>query len=411
MIRRILALLIIILLPLLLVTPILAQEIIPTEPLIEVEEEQNPTLAGLGQVENIDRKETIVLPKDQIINKDYFAMGESITISGTINGDAYLAGGNILVEGDINGDLLVAGGSVNIRGKVSNDLRVGGGQVNITGEVGRNITVFGGVVNISDSAVIGGSIVSGAGSLNIFAPVPKDITAGAGQLTLASTVSGDVLAGVGKLMLTSNANVAGDIKYFSSDPLDLQPGATISGEIRQLSFPKERLDKEKIAGQIARFGFFVKLFSALSLLIIGVLLINLVPIYTQKNVNLISERPWLSLFVGFLALILTPFLIFVLLITIVGLPLALILLVIYLILLYISPLFIMMLIGQKLMDLTNRKINLSIAFIVGLIIYEVLTLIPVIGWIIMFVSILVGMGAILIERKRFYISLKDKKLI
>ena len=40
----------------------------------------------------------IIIPSDQIISSDYFAAGNSISLSGTVNGDAFLAGGNILFD-------------------------------------------------------------------------------------------------------------------------------------------------------------------------------------------------------------------------------------------------------------------------------------------------------------------------
>ena len=58
---------------------------------------------------DLSDKKVVVVEKDEMIDDDYFAYGETVTISGTINGDAYLAGGSVLVDGVVNGDLFVAG--------------------------------------------------------------------------------------------------------------------------------------------------------------------------------------------------------------------------------------------------------------------------------------------------------------
>ena len=50
------------------------------------------------------------VPAGEVINRDYFAYGESVEISGTVNGDVYAVGGQVLVDGTINGDLLAAAG-------------------------------------------------------------------------------------------------------------------------------------------------------------------------------------------------------------------------------------------------------------------------------------------------------------
>src|SRR3989344_2950946 len=82
-----------------------------------------------------------VLPKNEIVQGDYFGVGESVTVSGTVNGDVYAAGGNIMVDGTVNGDLLAAGGTVTIIGTVRDNVRVAGGAVSILGTVGRDVTV------------------------------------------------------------------------------------------------------------------------------------------------------------------------------------------------------------------------------------------------------------------------------
>ena len=55
-----------------------------------------------------------ILGSDEVINKDVFAVGDRVDVSGTVNGDVYALGSEIFVDGTVNGDLLAAGGTVNI---------------------------------------------------------------------------------------------------------------------------------------------------------------------------------------------------------------------------------------------------------------------------------------------------------
>jgi cytoskeletal protein CcmA (bactofilin family) len=97
-----------------------------------------------------EEEKLMILPAGKVINKDYFAYGERVEISGTVNGDVYAVGGQILVDGKINEALLAAGGKVNIAGTASQDVRIAGGQITINGEIGRNLTVAGGNVELTD---------------------------------------------------------------------------------------------------------------------------------------------------------------------------------------------------------------------------------------------------------------------
>src|SRR3990170_1195991 len=226
---------------------------------------------GVYAAKNLQRSETVLVPKGEVVEGDYFAAGERVTIAGTVNGDAYVAGGNVIVEGEINGDLIAAGGTVNVRGKVAQDVRIAGGQVAVSGDVGGNVTLVGGSLEVSDFAKIAGSLVSAGGNLSVFAPIGKGATIGVGAATFGNTVNGDVTAGVGELTLTPNAKVAGHLNYWSENDAQIQQGAEISGKtVHNYPQKKEREESAKALGGL--LGIF-KIASFLAALIIGAILI------------------------------------------------------------------------------------------------------------------------------------------
>ena len=263
--------------------------------------------------------QNVVLQRNEVINKDYFAAGETVTISGTVNGDAYVAGGNVIIEGEINGDLLAAGGTVNIRGKVRDDVRVAGGQIVVSGEIGRNITTVGGSVTIADSAKINGSLTAGTGSLSVFAPIGKEANFGAGQVTIGNIINGDVQAGVGQLTLTPLSQITGNLTYWSDLKAQIDPGAKVIGKITHNIPPKPPVKQKDVstnAGALFGAGIAFTLISYLSALIIGLLLIKFLPVYTQQTASIVLKSPLQSLGIGFLSILFAPF-IFILLLLII----------------------------------------------------------------------------------------------
>lgn len=354
----------------------------------------------------------VILPKDQTINKDYFAAGESVTLSGTVNGDAYVAGTNVIIEGTVNGDLLAAGGTITIRGIVTQDIRVVGGQVVISGDVGRNLSIGGGSVNITDSAKIGGSLTAGAGNLTIFAPVSKDVNIAAGQATLGNTVSGDVQAGVGQMTLTSSANVLGNLTYWSESTAHVDSTAKITGTTTH-NLPPQVTKDPKITDKTPSFlgiNWAFNFWSYLGALVVGLLLSLLVPVYTQETVRIILEKPLHSLGIGFLSLVLAPFAFIFILITVIGIPLDLILLAISLILIYLAKIFFSIALGEKVSELANKKLSLSWTLVVGISIYYILSIIPILGFVFWMIAGFIGLGASLIEIKKLYKKLLAKSL-
>src|SRR4030042_3865228 len=82
-----------------------------------------------------EKPKNFEVKKDEVIDHDYLAAGESVTISGVVNGDVYAAGANVTIDGKINGDLLAGAGMITLLGEVTDDVRIAGGNILINGTV------------------------------------------------------------------------------------------------------------------------------------------------------------------------------------------------------------------------------------------------------------------------------------
>lgn len=366
-------------------------------------------LAGLVSAQNIKSGESTVLPSGETVNNDYFASGGMAIVSGTVNGDTYLMGGNITVDGEINGDLLIIGGNADIRGRVTGDIRVVGGQVTVAGEVGRNLSAVGGSVSVTDRARIRGNLVAASGSLDVFGPVDRDVIISGGQATLGSGIGGNVNSTVGRLVLTSGARVSGNLNYTSGTPAQIQSGAVVSGTVTQQTPPGR--PTPGILGALAAASIAFKIISFISYLIVGLLLLRFFPNFTREKAATLFKRPLISLLIGFIALILIPVVIFLLMFTVIGIPIALIALAIYLIALYLSIIVTSLALGWKAFDLIGQKRTGGWALLLGLVIYEILTIVPILGGFVTFFALLFGLGALLLAWKNYYQRLQSKDLV
>ncbi len=366
-----------------------------------------PSAVATTSARNLNHQEVVRLEKTAVINKDYFASGERVEILGTVNGDAYIAGGNIDVGGVINGDLLVAGGNVDIIGIVTGDVRAAGGDVKISGEVSGNVTVLGGSIDISGGSVLG-SLVAAGGEIEVQTEIGKGATLAGGDVTLGNNIGGDVIAGVGNLTLDSNAKVNGDLTYWSDKELTQDEGAIVSGKVTQNLPEQNKMSEEGFAKFIAALGAGFTVFGILSMLLLGFLFIRFFPKFSEETASVIGEKPVQSFGLGILALIFVPVLFILLLITLVGIPLAFLLLFGFIMLAYVSGIFVALFVGQKLLGMINKKANLYISFIIGLLVYNLVSFIPFVGWLVALVGFFVGIGAVLITKKRYYDLLKAK---
>jgi cytoskeletal protein CcmA (bactofilin family) len=321
----------------------------------------------------------------------------------------------LIVDGVVNGDLIAAGGTILLTGEVTQDVRIAGGNINIDGTIGRNLTVGGGNVDIASTAQIGGSVLAGAGTLNLGAPVAGNVLAGVGQLTVSNAIAGDLETGVGQLSLTSNAQVGGDLSYWSEEDASIASNAAVAGQVQkhrsgvsQKNFEEVGMDFSQARRQFSQVAGFV---GSLSFLIVAFLLAHFYPKFSQNTVTTLKSNPWKSLLVGILAVIATPIIVVLLMITVIGIPLGLMLLAVYFIYLYLAKFAVVLWAGMELAKRVSKKVSIYWSLILGVAVYYVVTLIPNLGGLIKLFVFLFGLGAMLIACKNFYFEEKKKGLV
>jgi cytoskeletal protein CcmA (bactofilin family) len=349
----------------------------------------------------------VTVPASQVVDGDYFAFGGTVEIAGTINGDLYAFGGQVVVDGTVNGDVLVAGGRVSLSGTVSQDVRAAGGQVTISGNVGRNLTVGGGQVELAPSAVVRGGLVAAGGNVDLSAPVTRVVKVAAGTLIVANRVGGNIDAAVGTLRIGSRADIQGDVNYWSDREASVSEGARIRGKIVK-NVPPER-PRLFPAAFFAWFSFVAINF--LSTLILGLLSVRFLPRFHQSVVTTLKERPWASLGIGFIAAVVLPVVCSLLLATVVAIPIGLILLTAFFIVLYWARIYAIGRIGEFILARLRPASSRASAFVLGLFVYYLLAFIPFIGWLVVPLVMLFGLGAELIARKQFYLTARTQGLI
>ena len=143
-------------------------------------------------------------------------------------------------------------------------------------------------------------------------------------------------------------------------------------------------------------------------LIVGFLMLRFLPNLTLDISNKLSEKPWKSLGIGFLALFFTPFIVFIVMITIVGIPIGLSLLFVYFLKLYLSKIYFSFWLGRVLFGKEVAKKS-YVAYALGLIVIYAVGFIPVFGGLISIATMLLGFGAaILVTQERYQKALKAK---
>ncbi|GKS59453.1 hypothetical protein YTPLAS18_29800 [Nitrospira sp.] len=337
----------------------------------------------------------VVLPADRIIDRDYVAIAERVDIAGTVNGDVHVFARQVKLSGTVNGDLLASGATVEIIGTVSQNARVVAGRVSMSGTIGRNLSIASWDAALDPRGTVEGALFAAGKTVRVDASVGRTVTVAGDTVTLGGSVGGYVNAAARALEVASTAKIAGHVSYLGQNPPQIHPDAQIGGPVNRRDIPTIQIPWADQLDQVWQWlGVGLLLTSALSTLVLGVVIVGLFPRSVERTMEQLSGNLLQSGGIGLLLCILTPVLIVMLLLSLFGLPIALVLLGVLAVMLYVARIFTMTWVGRGIQTQLGWSRPTTPAFIIGLVIYYALRLIPVFGPVVGVVATLVGLGAV-----------------
>ena len=354
-------------------------------------------------------KKTVYVGPDEIIDGNFIKVGSVIEINGAVNGDVIVAGNSITITGPVAGDVIAAGNAIRIKGPVLGSVRVAGSTVEIDGEVAHNVWVVGSNVSLSETSRVGWDVFGAGATIDAAGPIGGNLWVAGASVVVSDEVGKNVnvkLDDEGQLILNPTAKVAGNVGYESksADQLIVRAGATVAGETAQQNV---EMQQAFAIGQALTAGYiFIKVISFFSLLIIGLVMVSLMPKIMVRIHDFMVTRPLPALGWGGVIAILTPVAAFLLMLTVIGIPLGLMLIPLYLISLYMSIAIAGFTVGLLILNNVSQgkkyKGSLVWALVLGLVVVVIVTAIPVIGWIIKPFLMLWALGGIFTIKRELW---------
>ncbi len=340
-----------------------------------------------------------VLRSGQVVQGDYFAFGPHVEISGIVNGDLYAAGGEVIVDGVVNGDVMVAGAKVVLSGTIAQDARVAGAHILVSGTIGRNATLGGADVHLTEKATVRENLIAGGGSVQLAGAIGRDARVGAWQATFSNGIERDVIVAAESVRLTSKASVGGRLRYWGEVAPSIDEAAIVHGPITRRPLP-EGWSIERARQGLIGVRLLAAFVSFLSTLFLGLILLRLFPQFAGEVTAAIRKQPGPSLGWGLAASVATPLVAISFLVTMLLLPAGVVLLALYGVILYLARIFAVTYAGQFLFRRSDDSSSLARPFVAGLVLYSLLTLVPVIGILLTVMTMVVGLGALLVAGKQ-----------
>ena len=348
--------------------------------------------AAVGAATNMRSGNLVSVGREEVVDSTVYLAGTTVTVMGTIKGDLYCAGQNIDVTGMVEGDVICAGQTVNVSGNVLGDVRVAGQTVTIAGAVGHSLSAFGQSVTLSGDAAVNMDATVYGTSVQMGGKVGRDAVVGGQNVTLAGIVGRNVTSTVDWLALGGGAQIGGDVNYTSSHEVDKGTSAVVGGKTVRHDPP---IDQDGANSSWAAQLWGVTYWFG-AWLVLGLLLLAVMPRSYQATSNLMVRRGGWVLLAGTAALIMTPIVAVMLMVTVLGIPAGVILLLLWIVAMMAACAYSGFALGQWVVAQTgwNLKWPTVTSLALGLFLLALLMLIPVVGGLFSFLALVWGLGGI-----------------
>ncbi|MGE5538630.1 MAG: bactofilin family protein [Gemmatimonas sp.] len=336
------------------------------------------------------------------------ASGEAFAADGT----TLRVGPTVDIHDPVAGQLVAGAGSVRIEGRVGGDAMLTAGRINVAGTVEGDVIAAAGAFTLWPQGQIGGDLRLAAGDAEISGAVGGDVVVAAGAVTIEGHVAGDVRA-TGKVIVQPGAVIGGAIRHSGPGAVEVSPDAQVLGGMSPEPAPQPRRERTVphalISGALL-FAFFHLAFVGLFTLGIGLVFLALFPGFAEQAATTLRARTGATLLTGFLVAIGIPVAIMILLITILGLPFALLALVAYVLLIalaygmgaltFAAAIWRRLRVGNATVTLPDGFWGRAACLVLGLLIVGFLRNLPLVGAMVLLATVFLGLGALAMETWR-----------
>ena len=327
---------------------------------------------------------------EQRIDDDILTAGRTVHLQREIDGDVAAAGAEVTIEGPVRGYVMSAGRSVTLDGRVGNDVWAAGETVTVDSAVGNNAMLAGRVVSLGPNASIGHDARLAGNTVTAEGRIDRDLNIGAETARIGGEIGGAVRARADRVMVLPGAVIRGDLVVRASEPPEIAPDAQVLGQVRFEDANEGRWLTWPAQWMLIFLG----------LLILGLTATAFAPAWPPRVADTLRARTLASVLSGVVVLIVIPLAVGALAVTIIGIPLAIVMLAFYVAMLLLAAVFVSYTTGEWLTArLHLMRSSPWVRLIVGVLVISLLMSLPTVGFAITAIVLIVGMGALVLERR------------
>lgn len=359
-------------------------------------------IAGAGA--EIDARSGSDITVEGPASDTVFAAGRRITLTLNSTDDVFAAGNDISVRGAHADHLFAAGESLTFTDIAVHDVFAAGKTLSFaSGAIADDLVAAGERVTLMSNARVDGGVVAAGRNVTIEGPVGGGLRAAGRTVTLDSAVTGDVKLEGDTIIVGPRARISGNLTHRGRN-VQISPEAQVSGQTTALP-PRAGHDAEN-RRQWMQFKSWMHWAFIAGLFLLGVIVAMAFPGLMNQTSAKLRAAPASSLGFGVVLACALPVLIVVLLVTVVGMPLA------FLLMAFFGLMWPLALIGAAYalgMLIRGRVRSGAVApkalaralwTLAALVLLTALGMIPIAGGLVWMIVYLFGLGAVAVVGAR-----------
>ncbi len=347
-------------------------------------------LAGVMTVATVATGNTVLIQEGRVVEDDLYASGGTIFIEGEINGDLVALGQRVIITGVVHGDVTTISGTTSIFGEVDGSVRTLSLTYSQNGPVGDDVLMLGGRAHLDDS--VGGDAIFYSWSADARADVGGSVLGEVLGTLLIDGQVGSVDAGAFRMRVGPGASSSGAVAHNPGLVATYIPGVdsviSVDPEAQVATVIDLPIPSPPLVVRSGRWAIGTLLF--LSTVLTGALFVGLYPAWTRRSVSRVL-RPG-SIALGLVALLFAPVLAFLMALTVVLLPVAVISLAFWAVMIIGGGTPVLIRTGTMIL---KRPDAMVAGLALGALLWRVLQFVPLLGPVLWLLVVAAGTGSFL----------------
>jgi hypothetical protein len=369
---------------------------------------------------------------DTVYNDDVFISGARIKFNSKVMGDLFSLSYEMVQTDTISGNFMALAYSVQNLGPVLGSYRACARNMSCNADVGRNVLLYGQEINVGPASHIGRDADLAGASIVFQGDCAGNLHVSAQMAVISGRVGGNLFFQGDSLTINPNTVIEGNVEYHSHSRAMIAPGSLVKGQITWKRSEAEKPQENNngnlwtaITWIVSLRGYFVisALFSVviivltlipfpglLALIFLWIILAvsgNIIILLTKSKAmateKVLEARLFPSMGLGFIIFFLTPVVAMILFFTILAAPLAPILLMLFGIATFAGGIFSSLYVGRRICGIFKQGASNTpgyLCYTTGMTILVVLSAIPIVGYLIVLMAVMAGLGGLVQSYKK-----------